>query len=57
MASGSGDKTIKIWSVESGAQIDELKGHNSLVSSVAFSPVCKMLASAGFYKDTIKLWK
>ena len=45
LASGSRDKTIKIWNVESESQIKELKGHSNYVYSVAFSPDGKTLAS------------
>ena len=55
MASGSADKTIKIWNLESGAQIKELKGHSDNVYSVAFSPDGKILAS-GSGDNTIKIW-
>ena len=55
MASGSVDKTLKIWNLESGAQIKELKGHSNDVISVAFSPDGKILAS-GSGDNTIKIW-
>jgi WD40 repeat protein len=31
LVSGSSDKTIKLWSVESQKEITTLQGHNSLV--------------------------
>ena len=54
IASASGDKTIKLWSLD-GKLIKTLKGHSSEVSSVSFSPDGKTLASASGDK-TIKLW-
>ncbi|MEH1977938.1 MAG: ribosome assembly protein 4, partial [Nostoc sp.] len=55
LASGSGDKTIKLWDVSTGKAIKTLTGHSSLVNSVGFSPDGKTLAS-GSYDNTIKLW-
>jgi WD40 repeat protein len=55
LASGSKDKTLKLWSVESCKEITKLKGHKESVLSVAFSPDCKYLAS-GSADYTVKLW-
>ncbi len=55
MASGSGDKTIKLWSVESQKEVTTLQGHRYSVNSVAFSPDGKYLAS-GSADNTVKLW-
>jgi WD40 repeat protein/energy-coupling factor transporter ATP-binding protein EcfA2 len=55
LATGSGDKTIKLWNVETGQEIRTLTGHNSGVLSVSFSPDGKTLAT-GSGDDTIKLW-
>jgi WD40 repeat protein len=55
LASGSNDKTIKLWDVTTGAQLRTLEGHSNPVYSVAFSPDGKILASASGDK-TIKLW-
>jgi len=55
LASGSDDKTIKIWSVSDGSEIRTLSGHSSFVHSVAFSPDGTKLAS-GSADKTIKIW-
>ncbi|MDB9540704.1 trypsin-like peptidase domain-containing protein, partial [Anabaenopsis arnoldii] len=43
-ASGSWDKTIKLWDVATGRSIATLTGHSNVVNSVAFSPDGKTLA-------------
>ncbi|MBI2900485.1 MAG: hypothetical protein HYY17_09885, partial [Planctomycetes bacterium] len=53
--SGSGDKTLKLWDVESGREIATWRGHRSDVSSVAFSPDGKR-ALSGSWDQTLKLW-
>ncbi len=55
MASGSGDKTVKLWSLESQKEVTTLQGHSSDVYSIAFSPDGKYLAS-GSVDNTVKLW-
>ncbi len=55
LVSGSRDKTIKLWNVETGKEIRTLKGHDSYVYSVNFSPDGKTLVS-GSWDKTIKLW-
>jgi WD40 repeat protein len=55
LASGSDDKTIKLWNLETGKEIRTLQGHDNFVNSVSFSPDGKTLAS-GSDDKTIKLW-
>ncbi|ELS32234.1 MULTISPECIES: WD40 repeat domain-containing protein [Pseudanabaena] len=54
IASGSNDKTIKLWNLE-GKELRTLIGHRNGVWSVAFSPDGKIIAS-GSSDYTIKLW-
>jgi WD40 repeat protein len=55
LASGSSDKTVKLWSVELQKEVNMLQGHSNNVNSVAFSPDGKYLASSSDDK-TVKLW-
>jgi serine/threonine protein kinase len=56
LASGSGDKTIKLWQMSTGRKISTLKGHSDGVASVAFSPDGQILASCSS-DETIKIWQ
>ncbi|MBD2236342.1 PD40 domain-containing protein [Aulosira sp. FACHB-113] len=55
LASGSADKTIKIWDMTTGKLLNTLTGHNSPINSVAFSSDGQKLAS-GSADKTIKIW-
>ena len=55
IASGSADKTLKVWDVNTGREIRTLTGHTRRVESVAFSPDGSILAS-GSQDDTVKFW-
>jgi len=47
VVTGSGDKTIRMWSVQEGKSVRLLSGHKSSILALAFSPNGMMLASAG----------
>ena len=38
LASGSDDRTVRLWDAGSGAPLQTLEGHGSEVRAVAFSP-------------------
>jgi pSer/pThr/pTyr-binding forkhead associated (FHA) protein len=55
LASGSVDRTIKIWNLITGQPIQALVAHEMSVNALAFSPNGQILAS-GSSDNTVKLW-
>jgi WD40 repeat protein len=55
LASGSEDRTIKLWDLQTKKEIATLTGHIKAVRQVVFSPDGQTLAS-GSEDKTIKLW-
>ncbi|CAD8120171.1 unnamed protein product [Paramecium sonneborni] len=55
LASGSGDKSIRLWDVKTGQQKAKIDGHSDRVWSVCFSPDGTTLAS-GSDDKSIRLW-
>jgi len=54
LASGGGDKTVRIWDAVSGKLLRELTGHNAYVRSVSFSPDGQWLASGS--SNNVRIW-
>ena len=55
LASGSMDKTVRLWNPVTGELMRTLVGHTNGVRAVAFSPDGRSLAS-GSQEDSIRLW-
>ncbi len=55
LASGSIDKTVKIWNLENHSELATLKGHSGWVTTVAIAMDRKTFAS-GDAKNGIKVW-
>ena len=55
VASGSDDKTVRIWDVESGECMQTLEGHSNWVTGVVFSPDGQKLYTAS-NDQTIRHW-
>jgi WD40 repeat protein len=56
LASGSDDKTIKLWQLKTGRELVTLRGHSKPVNSLAMSQDGEILAS-GSEDKTLKLWQ
>jgi len=55
LASGSYDKTIRIWNVNTGITIKKLTGHTGRVYSLVVLPDDSLLTS-GSDDKTIRIW-
>ena len=55
LASGSKDKTVRLWDTDTGTELTILRKHKGWISTLAFSPNGKMLAS-GSTDKTVHLW-
>jgi WD40 repeat protein len=55
LVSGSRDKTLKLWDVQTGGVVKTFYGHTAMVHSVSISADCTMIAS-GSSNGTTQLW-
>jgi WD40 repeat protein len=57
IASGSADKTVRLWDVTTGQELFALRGHSVMISQdcVAFAPDGKFLFTAD-WSGTMKFW-
>ncbi|KAG0317085.1 hypothetical protein BGZ99_006518, partial [Dissophora globulifera] len=55
IASGSGDKTVRLWDAQSSTPSFILSGHTASVLSVTYSPNGLQIAS-GSHDNTVRLW-
>src|SRR5262245_7818950 len=56
LASGSNDKTVRLWDLMAAREVTTLPGHPGLVYCIAFSPDGRWLASGDYHGTTI-LWE
>jgi WD40 repeat protein len=56
LATGSADKTIKLWEVATAKERFTLKGHSNWVYALAFAPDGKTLVT-GSYDKTARFWE
>ena len=55
VVSGSVDKTVRVWSLESGEQVRQLSGHTGTVRSVCVTADGKYVVS-GSADNTVRVW-
>jgi WD40 repeat protein len=55
IATGSNDRTVKLWDTATGREVFTLRGHNAGPIALAFSPDGYRIVS-GAYDQTVRVW-
>jgi WD40 repeat protein len=55
LATGSADRTVKLWDLKTAREVKTLSGHSEVVTALAFTPDSKQLVSAADDR-TVRLW-
>ena len=56
LASCSLDKSIKLWNLDTGAELSTMSGHLLNVSCLAFKPDDPNILVSGSFDKTLKIW-
>ena len=56
LASGSFDKTVRLWDIDTGKQTAVFAGHQDGIEAIAVFPDGKTVVSGGTWKGTLILW-
>jgi WD40 repeat protein len=51
----TGSRALRVFNLSTGAEVMTMRGHNSIVSAVAFSPDGQRIVS-GSWDKTVKVW-
>jgi len=55
IASGSNDKSVRIWDANTGKELLKMTGHEDFINSISFSPVGRRVASCS-RDGSIRIW-
>lgn len=56
LASGSDDRTIRIWNSRTSAQLQTLRGHTAYVRALLWHPELPYILFSGSWDSTIRTW-
>jgi WD40 repeat protein len=56
LASGSADRTVKVWDAQTGKLLHNLSDPTGAVNSVAFHPQYDRILATGGSDSTVKVW-
>jgi WD40 repeat protein len=57
LASGSRDTTVRVWNASTGQQQSHFQDHDLQVTSLAWSPNGKLIASCSYDDEKIRIWE